>query len=59
AEVRELRTLNYNRQIPTMDEVLAEVKKYPHVTNFIEIKSYKPEIVPKIKALQKYVSSER
>ena len=51
AEVRELRTLNYNRQIPTMDEVLAEVKKYPHVTNFIEIKSYKPEIVPKIKAL--------
>ena len=51
AEVRELRTLGKQRQIPTMDEVLTEVKKYPHVVNFIEIKSPKPEIVPAIKAL--------
>lgn len=51
AEIRELRTINYQRPVPTMDEVLAEVKKYPHVTNFIEIKSYNPEIIPKIKEL--------
>lgn len=51
AEIRELRTVGYNRTIPTMDEVLAAVKKYPHVTNFIEIKSSNLEIVPKIKEL--------
>ena len=51
AEIRELRTLGYNRAVPTMDEVLAAIKKYPHVTNFIEIKSANPEIVPKIKEL--------
>lgn len=51
AEIRQLRTLPNNRPVPTMDEVLAAVKKHPHVTNFIEIKSYKPEIVSKIKEL--------
>lgn len=51
AEIRELRTLGYNRAVPTMQEVLAEVKKFPHVTNFIEIKSSNPAIIPKIKQL--------
>lgn len=51
AEIRELRTLGNNRPVPTMDEVLSAVKKYPHVTNFIEVKSSNPAIVPKIKEL--------
>lgn len=51
AEIRQLRTIPNGRPVPTMDEVLAAVKKYPHVTNFIEIKSAKPEIVAKIKEL--------
>ncbi|MGE8538593.1 MAG: glycerophosphodiester phosphodiesterase family protein [Acinetobacter sp.] len=51
AEVRQLRTLGYSRAVPTMDEVLAAVKKHPHITNFIEVKSDKPEIIPKIKEL--------
>ena len=51
AEIQNLRTIPNGRKVPTMDEILAAVKKYPNVTHFIEIKSSKPEIVPKIKAL--------
>ncbi|MER8211186.1 glycerophosphodiester phosphodiesterase family protein [Acinetobacter baumannii] len=51
AEIQNLRTIPNGRKVPTMDEILAAVKQYPNVTNFIEIKSLKPEIVPKIKEL--------
>lgn len=51
-EVRKLKTTGQRLAVPTMDEVLAAVvEKYPHVTNFIEIKSAKPEIISKIKDL--------
>ncbi|WOE32692.1 MULTISPECIES: glycerophosphodiester phosphodiesterase family protein [unclassified Acinetobacter] len=51
AEIQNLRTIPNGRKVPTMAEVLATVKNYPNITHFIEIKSAKPEIVEKIKAL--------
>ncbi len=51
AEVRQLRTLGYNRTVPTLEEFLDAVKPHKNVMHFIEIKSSKPEIVPALKAL--------
>ncbi|WP_306669698.1 glycerophosphodiester phosphodiesterase family protein, partial [Acinetobacter sp. YH16039] len=37
AEIQNLRTIPNGRKVPTMNEILAAVKQYPSVTNFIEI----------------------